>query len=200
MSYQQTVSEFRDAIFDLIAETTGSTEIYPARTGFIKPTVPYVTYRIVNMTPLEREGRLPDTETEKNITYLVYEVMVDIQAIDPNPNSLSGSSIATCSLIRHGLDMHEVKYKHLILNNIGYLRSSTISDTSSVLDGEQWEQRAAFTCIFNIIVKQSDVLDTSGAIETVRINEENIELPDGSIVDPIANVEPAIPYDEINLN
>jgi hypothetical protein len=180
MSYQQTVQDFRNAIFDLIEEVLGHSRVFPARTNFVKPKLDYVTYRIANMTPYERAGYLPDDGPEINISYLVYEVIVDIESLDPQENAISGVAQANCARIRHGFDMREIHYKHLDLNNIGYLRSSTISDTSAVLDGEQWEQRAAFTSIFSIIVKQSDVLGTTGAIEEVQITE-NIDA-DGNII------------------
>ena len=169
MSYQQTMKDFRNAIFDLTKETIGHSRIYPARTAFIKPKTDYITYRVANITPMNSPGALPDTDTEKNRTYIVYEILVDIEAIDPAENAESGTSQATCARIRHGLDIEEIHYQYLSKNNIGFLRASTISDTSSVIDGEHWEQRAAFTSVFNVIVVQSDCFDTGGHIEIVEV-------------------------------
>lgn len=175
------MKDFRYSVFDLIKESLGHSRIYPARTGFIKPKTDYTTYRVANITPLNSPGYLPDTATEKDISYLVYEVLVDIESIDPSQTAESGTAQATCARIRHSLDIEETRYQHLQLKNIGFLRASTISDTSSVIDGEHWEQRAAFTAVFSIIVVQSTTFESSGSIETVLITE-NIDTGGSTII------------------
>jgi hypothetical protein len=175
MAYDVTISDFENFVWDLFAEVLGHSRIYFARTNFIKPETDFATIRISNMNPLEYAGYFFDNDgVTAQESYLNYEVSVDIR-------SFRGSATATCALMRHGLSMKELSDKHLALNNIGYLRSSTISDTSSILDGEQWEQRAAFTAIFHIVVKQSDAAGSDGAVETVETTETT-ELADGSTV------------------
>jgi hypothetical protein len=175
MAYDVTVSDFENAVWDLFSEVLGHTRIYFARENFVKPDTDFVTIRLSNMNPIERAGYLVgnDAVTAQE-SYLNYEVSVDVR-------SFRGQALATCASMRHGLDMKELWHKHLVVNNIGYLRSSTISDVSSILDGEQWEQRYAFTAIFHIVIKQSDAAGSDGAVETVEITETT-ELADGSTV------------------
>lgn len=173
MTYALTVKDFENALWDLFSEALGgSLEIYFGRTNFIKPDGSFVTLRIAQMNPLESPGySLGHGPTDPEKSYINYEVIVDIR-------TFRGSAIATASTLRHSLDMKELWLKHLNNNNIGYLRSSTISDVAIPLDGEIWEARAAFTSIFHIIVELDDIAGTDGAVETVTVTEGTIK-PDG---------------------
>lgn len=179
MSYEESISDFENALWDMFNHVLQHDRIYFERTNFVKPDESFVTIRIADMTPMEREGVVlghgPDGRPE---TYLGYRVVVDIKAY-------RGKALATGSLLRHALSMRELRRRYLNDNNIGYLHSSTISDSTSVLDDERWEPRSSFVSIFHMLIKMPDVYGSDGSIERVLTNEtihDTIETKyDGSI-------------------
>lgn len=168
MSYQEAISQFRDGLFDLISEAAGHNRIYPARTNFVKPKQNFITYRIGNINPLEGAGYSYDPDTGVQKSYLNYEVIVNIVAVNPDPYGMPSNTQAVCGRLRQSLSKKELVYKHLTLNNIGFLRASTISDSSSIDDGAHWEERANFIAYFHVIIEKEDGGGSDGYIETIK--------------------------------
>lgn len=169
MSYEEAISDFRDSVFDIISASVGHKRIYPARTNFVKPDKDYVTYQIVSSTPLDGAGYfygdIPDIEK----TYMHYEIAVRFISVNPDMFGEPCLTYGTCGDIRHGLSELELVYNHLTLNNIGYLRSTPISDSSALIEGSQWEERASFISYFHVVIEESDDY-LNGEIGTIRVN------------------------------
>lgn len=175
MSYPDAITNLENALWDMFNHVLKHERIFFERTNYIKPDEDFVTLRIASMKPLEREGSfVGDGPDGKPTTYLNYEVLVDIRAY-------RGFAVATAGLLRHAFSMGELRRRYLYDNEIGYLHSSTIDDSTVVIDGERWESRGAFYSLFHIQISLEDIYGTDGAIETVLTNE-TVEAPEKTIL------------------
>lgn len=106
-----------------------------------------------------------------NQTAMKYEVMVDISVHrPPTATTEVGSTSIKLGKILHAFDGHSGTYLDSFPDgNISYLRGSTITMRHWPIDrNNQLEERSTVTCIFEVVVYETDPTDV-GWIDTVEL-------------------------------
>lgn len=108
---------------------------------------------------------------DHNVTAVKYEVMVDIGVHrPPTATSVVGTTTITLSKIINAFEAAAGTYFDTFNDgNHSYLRSSSIDQRHYPIDRSQLEERSTVTCIFEVVVVETDPTDI-GYIETVELN------------------------------
>ena len=120
-------------------------------------------------------------KVDHNVTAVKYEVMVDIGVHrPPEATSLSGTTTVSLAKIINAFEAAAGTYFDTFTDgNISYLRSSAITMRHYPIDRSQLEERSSVSCIFEVVVVETDPTDV-GYIETVQLNVKvnNIQSSD----------------------
>ncbi len=164
-----------NAVYDLVKAST-DLEVIFARTNTIKPSGTYLSLISTNLVEIgqgsnyvgEREDEL-DSNISLSVYQQDYEVSVLVRAYRDSFDS-QGNVTATPRMalmaVNSATRTPSLRATTLDAANVSWLRSSTISDNSAVIDNEDWEQRASMTLTFLIRIEWTH--DSLGDIRTVE--------------------------------
>ncbi len=164
-----------NAVYDLVKAST-DLEVIFARTNTIKPSGTYLSLISTNLVEIGQGGNYVgerEDELDSNISLSVYqqdyEVSVLVRAyrdsFDAQGNVTATPRMALMA-VNSATRTPSLRATTLDAANVSWLRSSTISDNSAVIDNEDWEQRASMTLTFLIRIEWTH--DSLGDIRTVE--------------------------------
>lgn len=163
-----------NAVYDLVKSST-DLEIIFARTNTIKPTGTYISLISTNLVEIgQGQNYVCDrddgtgNDTSVAVYQQDYEVSVLVRAYRDSYDE-QGNPIATPRMalmaVNSATRTPSIRATTLDTANVSWLRSSTISDNSAVIDNEDWEQRASMTLTF--LTRIEWVHDSLGDIQDV---------------------------------
>lgn len=164
-----------NAVYDLAKASTDLPIIF-ARTNTIKPAGTYLSLISTNLVEIGQGqtfiGERDDgtgTGTCEAVYQQDYEVSVLVRAYRDSFDG-QGNVIATprtaLLAVNSATRTPSLRATTLDAANVSWLRSSTISDNSAVIDNEDWEQRASMTLTFLIRIEWTS--NSLGDIKTVE--------------------------------
>lgn len=117
-------------------------------------------------------------------TYAVkYEVIVDISVHrPPTATSTVGTSSVALNRILNAFEASAGTYFDSFAdNNISYLRSSSVTQRHFPIDRNQLEERSSVSCIFEVVVVETDSTDV-GNIESINITSSVNNIQSSSTI------------------
>lgn len=164
-----------NAVYDLIKAST-SLEVIFARTNTIKPAGTYLSMISTNLMEIGQGqtfiGEQDDgtgTDTCEAVYQQDYEATVLVRAYRETYDD-QGTLLATPRMalmaVNSATRTPSLRATTIDSANVSWLRSSTISDNSAVIDNEDWEQRASMTLTFLIRIQWTE--SSLGDIRTVE--------------------------------
>lgn len=162
MSYEVAYTEFEDALYGIITDTT-ALPITFRNASNQRLTTQYIQLHIGQVVENGWDIKGEYDISGNQITYKEYEASVDIAC------HAGKNTSAVLQKILHQLSSGSgLYYKYFPQGTRSYLRASRITRRDWPLDRVQWEERSVMTVVFNMMVAVSDVED-AGSIETVQI-------------------------------
>lgn len=162
MSYEVAYTEFEDALYGIITDTT-ALPITFRNASNQRLTEQYIQLHIGQVEEVGWDIKGDYDVNGNQITYKEYEASVDIACHAGKNTTLVLQKILHQLSTGSGL-----YYKYFPQGTRAYLRASRITRRDWPLDRIQWEERSVMTVVFNMMVAMSDVEDV-GSIETVEI-------------------------------
>jgi len=143
-----------------------------------KLNVPYIQLWIKDWNKI---GKYDKVDTN---TYAVkYEVIVDISVHrPPTATSTVGTTSVALNRIINAFEASAGTYFDSFAdNNISYLRSSSVTQRHFPIDRNQLEERSSVSCIFEVVVVETDSTDV-GYIETIELSLSANNIPSSSTI------------------
>lgn len=181
--FTQDYDEVLKLIKQFIATST-SLNVYTHRTNFIKPEGQYATVWLNNLEPIGLDNQfLGYDDTGRIERAILYKVTATISIIRSPARPQLMSVIASLETPEYGRFLSET-------NNVQLLKKGILSDSSAVLDGDIWEDRASTILEFNTYFTQTDPTPTE-YIESVGISQGDISNDSGTV---LSTIEKTINY------
>lgn len=163
-----------NAVYDLITASTSLPIIF-ARTNTIKPAGTYVSILTTNLLEVgQGQNYVGDRDDGNGNTVCVYqqdyEATILVRAYRDsfdNQGMVTATPRTALMAINSATRTPTLRATTIDAANVSWLRSSTISDNSAVIDNEDWEQRASMTLTFLLRIEWTH--DNQGDIRTVEV-------------------------------